>query len=128
MDFLKVLTDLFVVEFILGVSMIFAMTMGVVYYLGRMVEIIDSWKILNNIAFLCSFIFGFWFVHVFRNRFVGQEYYFMSTLYSLTAVVTYVLLGFRLYDRIDNLLDRKLGKDKSFDRHLKRKKNKTKKR
>jgi hypothetical protein len=110
---IKLLQQLNITDFALGVLTVFLMSLGTVYIFGRLLEIVKYWRTKNIIALISSGTYSYFFVKTFRE-FINEQFIFVVTLYSLSSVILYVLVGFRLYDRVDKLLDKKIGKDKPF--------------
>lgn len=89
--------------------------LGIVYVLGRMLMFNISDRTKNLIAIICMFTFSFIITEVYFSE--GKEILekiWESTAYALIGCVVYVLVMWRLYWRIDNLLDKKVGKDKEI--------------
>ncbi len=69
----------------------------------------------KNILALISVIslnasYSYYFSSVFAKGIIW--YAWEVGFYSSLCVLAYVLLGFKLYDRADDFLDKKIGKDK----------------
>jgi hypothetical protein len=87
---------------------IFIIVMAVIYSIGRMLMLTNSDRIKNLIALVII---------------ISSNYYFLSLnsinsiiintiIHSSIGILLYVLIGFRLFDRVDDFLDTHFGKDK----------------
>lgn len=94
-------------------------TLGVVYMSGRLLftKLEDKGK--NIIAFVALIVFGFLITLVYdydtlindgRNKVIFLKYLLDSVLYVTGSAVGYILIGWRLFNRISAFLDRKVGK------------------
>lgn len=115
-----------VILFLFGSAFV---TLGIVYVLGRMLEILKTDKPRNIIAVL--FIYGMHYLHTYLPFNLkeyssqverGWEVFIRGSI----SIVIYVTLCWRLYSRIDSFLDKKIGEDKYTPRKRNRK-NKDKK-
>lgn len=88
--------------------------LGVVYIIGRYLGLVKDYRIKNGIAILV--IFGAMFFYDFNMEGLKLEWNNIAIwlAHSLISIIFYALVCFRLFDRIDFLLDKKLGEDKSF--------------
>lgn len=101
-------------EEIFRVLSIFAITMAVVYTLGRMLNILKKDVQKNCIALLTIVSMNTLYSY-FTSNWAKLDYSLILwdiTLFSALCILLYVLVGFKLYSRADNFLDNKLGKDK----------------
>jgi hypothetical protein len=109
-------------EALLRSSTIFLPTLAVVYIVGRFFELTSSYRVKNFIAMV--FLFG---ISAFQTYTLDGmtdivAYIWTTFLYGCYATILYVIIGFRLFDRVDAFLDRKIGKDKGFKKPVKKKK------
>lgn len=88
----------------------FLITMAVVYIVGRMLMLTKSDRVKNSIALLVIIGLNYF---TFRDCKL-LEMIFNIALHSSICVLLYVLIGFNLFDRVDNFLDRHFGKDKGI--------------
>ena len=108
--------------YILGQSfLVFAFSLSIVYLFGRMLGLVKTYRTKNIIAFFCMIIscivvnwvfnydMSFKFIEVSKDKII---FVLISVLILILAILEYVLIGFHLYDRFDNFLDRKFGKNK----------------
>ena len=89
------------------------MTLGIVYIFGRLLEITKTDRSRNILATIVLVILSFTTGN-FGNHFAGMftfSYIFESLVYIAISSIIYVNFCWNLFDRIDNLLDRKVGKD-----------------
>lgn len=87
---------------------IFMIVMAVVYVIGRMLELTTSDRIKNFIALLT--IVGLNYFQNYKNEL--SYAIFNIVVHSSIGILLYVLIGFRLFDRVDDFLDKHFGKDK----------------
>lgn len=113
--FLEALTEQFFTEFIpiltLGIVrgfFIFVIGLSAVYLLGRMLGFVQTYRQKNLVGFITMAVADFWLLSVFE---ISLDPVFEYVLYLSFAIMWYVLLGFRLYDRADKFLDKKIAKD-----------------
>lgn len=102
---------------------IFIITMGQVYFFGKMMNLVKKDRPKNIIAFITIAFFSLLYTFVkygFDNIVVTITKLDIESIITLFidyilcvsfAIVIYVLVGFKLYNRIDDLFDRKVGKD-----------------
>jgi len=92
---------------------IFIMSLGTVYIFGRMLDLINSNRGRNFIALVTSFALSYFSILVYDGDILVNEYeiYWRTVLYATSSIILYVLLGWRLFDRVDNLLDKKVAPD-----------------
>jgi hypothetical protein len=94
---------------ILRVSAVFITGLSMVYILGRMFDIVKSYRGRNIIAFIVMIAMSFITSYLyFKNGNIIYE----SLIVLFISVILYVLIGFKLYDRIDSFLDKNVGEDK----------------
>jgi len=96
---------------IFGVSrgmIVFIIALSVVYLLGRMLNFVRTYRQKNTIAFLTMLPA----THlVILNYGTESSYLFTFVVLMSFAILFYVLIGFRLYNRVDHVLDEKVAKD-----------------
>lgn len=87
-----------------------AIALALVYVLGRMLGFIEKPRIKNLIAFLAiagiSYYYS-WHLCSFSN---SPARIFDAISYAAFAIIVYVLVAFKLYDRWNAVLDKKTGK------------------
>jgi len=89
-------------------GLIFIITMAVVYAIGRMLMVTKSDRIKNSLA-LISILFLNWWINLYKVQTI--ETISDMVIHCSIGILLYVLLGFRLYDRVDNFLDKHFAKD-----------------
>lgn len=89
--------------------LIFIITMAVVYAIGRVLMVTKSDRIKNSFALL-SILFLNWWISLSQTQTITNIS--DMVVHSSIGILVYVLLGFRLYDRVDSWLDKHFGKDK----------------
>lgn len=102
-------------------------TLGVVYLFGRLLfpklnkRTVHADKVKNRIAALALFVvtvgtsFAYDFPGLLRampNPNLIFRFSLDVAIYYFIGIVFYVVVGWRFYSRIDDLLDRKIGRDK----------------
>lgn len=91
---------------------IFIATTGIVYMLGRGLELVHSNRGRNFIAILSSFGLSYWSILIYDTGFIlPGEIYWRTLLYASGAYILFVLISWKLYDRWDNLLDKRFSPD-----------------
>jgi len=87
---------------------IFMVVMAIIYTIGQMLELTTSDRIKNSIALLT--IIGLNYFQNYKNEL--SYAIFNIVIHSSIGVLLYVLIGFRLFDRVDDFLDKHFGKDR----------------
>ncbi len=114
LDFGQALLPTFVVSF---------MALGIVYTVGRLLDVVKTDQAKNVVAAICILLFSF----LYQREFVVFDFELLWNVLKLTtfSTIIYILLCWRLFSRIDSLLDKRLGKD-LFKAKKKRKRKKKK--
>lgn len=102
---------LLIFSFISLPFVVFLISLSSVYLLGRMFNIVKKDVTKNIIAYitmLSSYIFYFFWYSTKASLY--QKIWYVL-IYSAVSIVMYVLLGFKMYSRVDALLD-KIATDK----------------
>ena len=93
---------------------IFIIALSIVYLFGRMLDILHSNTFRNFTAFIvivsCNIFYTFKVQPATFNTFYQSIWEIM--IFSAVSILLYVLIGFKLYDRVDCFFDKKIGKDK----------------
>jgi len=102
----------------------FIVSLGMVYLFGRMLMIVTSIRAKNVLAFLSMLgTYGFYFIKFApEGKLEGKIW--LSIIYTAISVILYTLIGFKLYNRVDSLLD-KIAEDKTEKPAVTRKKKRT---
>jgi len=87
--------------------LIFVVTMAFVYSIGRLFMLTNSDRIKNSLAFLAMLGCNY-----FLYKPITVETVVPVVIHMSICVLLYVLIGFKLYDRVDNFLDKHFGKDR----------------
>lgn len=87
--------------------LIFIITMAFVYSIGRLFMLTNSDRIKNSLAFFAMLGCNYFLYQPITVKAVVPVVIHMSI-----CVLLYVLIGFKLYDRVDSFLDTHFGKDK----------------
>lgn len=87
--------------------------MGVVYIFGRMLAILNSDRARNALAILTAFPTSWWLAHIYDLNKVhsDEEFWWRVVIHALVACVLFVLIGWRLFDRVDNFFDKRFAED-----------------
>ena len=87
--------------------------MGVVYIFGRMLDILRSDRARNGIAILTAFPTSWWLAHIYDLNKTNsiEEFWWRVVIHALVACVLFVLVGWRLFDRVDNFFDKRFAED-----------------
>ena len=85
--------------------------LGWVFGLGRMLGILKT-DTPKNAAAICFIIAGHLYIRQVWQGFTGADLIFYVIIDSGFSYVIYVLFLWRLYSRVDNLLDRVFDEDK----------------
>ena len=115
MDFLTEYKDylfLLGLHFLISGVYIYIPTQAIVYIFGRMLEISNSNRSRNIIALITTIVFSVGYLYLKKEHQTPYEYIWAFFHWFSISVLLYVLLGFKLFSRIDSLLDKKIGKDK----------------
>lgn len=92
--------------------LIFIPTLAVVYIFGRMLGFLKSYRTKNTLALIINFITAYMYVNLVYEFDGDWQWMAWNVFYKgCIGILWYVLIGFHLFDRIDNLLDHKLYKD-----------------
>ena len=116
MDFLAEYKDflfLLGLHFLISGVYIYIPTQAIVYIFGRMLEIFNSNRSRNIIALIVTILFSIGYLYYKKEYQTAYEYIWAFFHWFSISILLYVLLGFRLFSRIDTLLDKKLAKGKS---------------
>lgn len=94
-----------------GIS-IFLFSLAVVYILGRMLELLRDYRTKNFIALICMVGSSYFTVWLYDQPILQHplEFYARAAMYLAVAAITYVLVGFDLYERFNAWSDSKFGK------------------
>jgi len=103
---------LVVASFIYIPFIAFIISLGMVYLFGRMLEIFKNYKSKNVFAVVVMIaVYAFYFFK-YNPTLAFEQKIWYAIIYTAISVILYVLFGFKLYDRVDALLDKKVGMDK----------------
>ena len=106
--------------------LIFIPTMAHVYLWGKMLMIINTDRGKNFVAFATILGVTWYYCYEFFTWTKVDVLMWNYMMYASMAVLWYVLLGFRLFSRMDSYLDQKFAEDheerevKRMERHAKR--------
>jgi len=128
-NFIKELQTIFppLFEYLPNSIIIAFVSLGMVYLIGRMLNILkgDIPKNIVAIIFMggVSYFLAYMKYGMLEYKFDENLMFFIWDifLYFTVAVIIYVTVCFRLYDRIDSFLDKKFGEDKQSSPKKKKK-------
>lgn len=91
--------------------LIFLVSLGTVYILGRMLGLLKSYRAKNVFAFIAMVGFSYWsvFIYDFSVTTKPSELYWKVAMYTSVSAIFYVLIGFDLYARFNSWSDKKFG-------------------
>lgn len=92
---------------------IFIISLGTVYILGRQLELVNSNRGRNLISILVAFPLSYWSILIYDMNILVHpwEIYWRTLAYGSGSSILFVLLGWRLFERVDHLLDKKVAPD-----------------
>ena len=96
---------------ILRVVTISSISLSVVYLFGRMLELIHGFRVKNLLAFFSTVTLNIFYSWYFYETQTPIELFWEVSVFSSFCTLVYVLVGFKLYDRVDHLLDKKIADD-----------------
>lgn len=112
--FWQAFSELFISEFVplftVGVIRgfyIFIVGLAVVYVFGRMLGFLKTYRQKNLVGLVVMLLMAYWVLYVFGPE---VDMVFDYLLLLSFSVMWYVLLGFRLYDRADKFIDKRIDK------------------
>jgi len=116
-EYIPLLSYAFIRSFV-----IFIIALGIVYILGRMLEIVNSDRGRNAVAIIVIFVCSYWSILIYDMDIVINELeiYWRTLTYATGSCILFVLIGWKLFDRIDNLLDKKIAPDENETNNKKR--------
>ena len=105
----------FLVELKKGFT-IFLPTITIVYIVGKALDLAHTDVVKNSIGILCAFIISF-LQHLYQNNIINLSLLTFSDFYEIfyygcIGILLYILIGFKLYPRVDAWLDKHFAKDK----------------
>ena len=89
--------------------LIFIVTIAVVFAVGRMLLLTKSDRLKNSFA-LITLLGLNWYINLYQAHTIINVT--DMVIHSSIGILLYVLIGFKLYDRVDSFLDKHFGKDK----------------
>lgn len=122
MSFIESILQNYFINLIVTTPIVNIFMLGTVYLLGRMLNIIKSDQEKNITAVIVAIITSYFIIYIdifkalqfmtFKKSF--NDLIFIRSWLTLffTSIVCYVLVTWKLYDRVDDFLDRRFGKDK----------------
>ena len=92
---------------------IFIIALGFVYVFGRMLDVLKTPRQKNSFAFILFIPLSYWSVMIYDRQYLfAEEVYWKTIVYISIASIFYVLIGFKLYDRTEEIINRKIKKEK----------------
>ncbi len=107
---------------------IFLPTITIVYIVGKALDLAHTDVVKNSIAILFAFIISF-LQHLYINNILDltlltyRDFYEIF-YYGCIGILLYILIGFKLYPRVDAWLDKHFAKDKAPKERIKKRKKK----
>lgn len=89
----------------------FIISLAMVYLFGRMLNLVRTTVKKNWVAILSLLSSYLFYFFVYDTKFELNQKIWNTLIYISISIIFYVLLGFKLYDRVDQLLD-KVAADK----------------
>lgn len=91
---------------------VFVLSLGIVYIIGRMFDLVHGYRAKNLIALVSMIIFSWWSIQIYDQDILvsPQEIYWRVLIYTALASIFYVLVGFSLFDRFNAWMDKKFVK------------------
>lgn len=97
-------------------------SLGAVYIMGRLIPILKTDNSKNLLALVCMIGVSY-FTGLSITSNLTIDYVIADVvLYTTLSSIVYVTICWKLYERIDNFLDEKLGKNKEKKKPIKKKK------
>lgn len=90
---------------------IYIPTQAIVYLSGRMFGILNSYRARNSLAFISILVFSYWYVVRTIPTESIMDLLWFCIQYASMSVIWYVIVGFKLFIRLDNLQDKKIASD-----------------
>lgn len=85
---------------------VFVITIGMVYIFGRMLEILKNYRTKNFFALFTMIALYMFYFFRYNHTLPINEMIWTFFVYISISALLYVLIGFKLYNRVDTLLDR----------------------
>ena len=110
--FVEFLTDSVYLAYILRVISTALSALGIVYIFHRMLNIRMTYRQTNILALIVMLIWSWAIQYVFWWDItpLAENIYMALTFFAISCV-PYVVIGWRLFSRMDSYLDKKIGKD-----------------
>ena len=108
-----------ILDFLYSGFWIYIPTQAIVYISGKMLGILMADWTRNLLALVATI--GFTYLYIMMNVTFTSTLELVSAMvhWASMGIIFYVLLGFKLYGRIDNLLDKKIADDEKTKRRKK---------
>jgi uncharacterized membrane protein YjfL (UPF0719 family) len=90
----------------------FLISLGVVFLLGRMLELVKHYRTKNLIAFLTMVGTCLFYFSKIESSLSLHQKIWNGAIYLSSSIILYTTLGFKFYERMDALLDKKIAPDK----------------
>lgn len=85
--------------------------LGIVYVLGRLLELINTDRTKNSVAYVSIIILAL-LTGDYTSGYFDFDYLFEAFIISNFSAIFYVTVCWRFFNRVDSLLDKKVGQDK----------------
>ena len=107
---------LIIISYITLPFLVFICSLANVYLFGRMLNIIKKDVHKNFVAVITIISCYIFYFYYFSPEISLIQKFWTAFLYGSISIILYVLIGFKLYDRVDHLLD-KVSSDKKIKKH-----------
>ena len=95
-----------VASFIYIPFLAFIVSLAMVYLFGRMLGLVKKDTAKNTVAFVSMLAaYAFYFICINTEGTVEHKVWY-AIIYTAISILLYVLIGFKLYNRVDALLDK----------------------
>jgi len=103
----------FLVDGLIRSFILFVFSLGIVYIFGRMLSLVNSYFGRNFLAIITAFPASYLLVKTYDvdNLISPLELYWKTIIYAVVACMFFVLIGWKLFDRVDHFLDKKFAPD-----------------
>ena len=109
-----------ILDFLYSGFWIYIPTQAIVYISGKMLGILMADWTRNLLALVATI--GFTYLYIMMNVTFTSTLELVSAMvhWASMGIMWYVILGFKLYDRMDHLLDRKIANDEEKPKRRKK--------
>lgn len=109
----KEFLTVFVLRFLKCGFYIYIPTQALVYVFGRMLGLLNTYRTRNSLALISIIGISYFYIHINIPTTNLSELVYVWMQWASMAVIIYTILGFKLAERMDSLLDLKFAPDKN---------------